>query len=349
MFSSAFFRQSGLLLALLLALGTRSGAAQTIRHYATWVVQSVNTLDPHAAMGQDPSTQATLAPPALFGTASVRLGLPTAIATGSKAGLIVDSGGLLALAALNGMAIKTYLAPSTTAQQTISLSQLLTLQVLNAGRATAEFTATKPFDQIELVAGGLLNAYTIGLVAAYADAAAPLPVQLVGFQANATPAGVQLSWQTASERHNAYFAIERAPGEAPTAFTELGRVAGLGSSSQAHRYQYLDAAPGSLTYYRLRQVDADGTATYSPVVAVQASGRRTLGAYPVPVLRGQRLHTPLPATARPVLTDLLGRPVACPTLPALDGTLDMDTQNLRPGAYWLTVAGIAPQRLVVQE
>jgi len=349
MFSSAFFRQGGLLLALLLALGTRPCAAQIIRYYATGIISSVNTFNPDAAMGQDPNTQATLAPPALFGTASVRLGLPATIATGSKAGLIVDSGGVLALAALNGMTIKTYLAPSNTAQQTISLSQLLTLQVLNAGRATAEFTATKPFDQIEFVAGGLLNAYTLGLVAAYADATAPLPVQLVGFQGNATPAGVQLSWQTASERHNAYFAIERAPGEAPIAFTELGRVAGLGSSNQAHSYQYLDAAPGSLNYYRLRQVDTDGTTTYSPVVAVQASGRSPIGAYPVPVLRGQHLHTPLPATAQPVLTDLLGRPVACPTLPALDGTLDVDTQNLRPGTYWLTVVGMASQRLVVQE
>lgn len=349
MFSFACFRQGGLLLALLLALGTRPATAQLIRHYATGVVQSLNTLNPALATGHDPTTLATLAPPALFGTASVRLNFATTIAQGNKAGLVVESGGVLALAALNGLAIKTYLGPSNTPRQTIYLSQLLSLQVLNLGRATAEFTATKSFDQIELVAGGLLNAYTLGLVEVYADAAAPLPVELVGFQGRATPGGVQLSWQTASERHNAYFAIERAIGDSAATFSELGRVAGLGNSSQTHSYQYLDAAPNSLNYYRLRQVDTDGTATYSPVVAVQASARSTAGAYPVPVLRGQRLHTPLPATARPLLTDLLGRPVACPTLPALDGTLDVDTQYLRPGAYWLTVAGTAPQRLVVQE
>jgi len=347
MFSSLSFRRGGLFLALWLVLGARPGAAQIIRHYTTGVIQSLNTLNPGAAMGHNSSTQATLAPPALFGTASLRLGFASYHAPGSTAGLVVESGGVLALAALNGLAIKTYLAPSNVPQQTIALSQLLSLQVLNAGRATAEFTATKSFDQIELVAGGLLNAYTLGLVEAYVDAAAPLPVALVGFQARPTPAGVQLSWQTASERHNAYFAIERAAGEAPITFAELGRVAGLGNSSQAHSYQYLDAAPGSLNYYRLRQVDTDGTATYSPVVAVQAS-IRTAGAYPVPVLRGQPVHTALPATARPLLTDLLGRPVACPTLPALDGSLDVDTQNLRPGTYWLTLAGTASQRLVVE-
>jgi len=278
----------------------------------------------------------------------LRLSFEAPIASGSKAGLVVDSGGLLTLAALNGLTIKTYLTPSNAPQQIIFLSQLLSLQVLNAGRATAEFTATKSFDQIELVASSLLNAYSLGLVEVYADAAAPLPVELVGFQANATPAGVQLSWQTASERHNAYFSIERVPGEAPTAFVELGRVIGLGNSNHTHSYQYLDAAPNALRYYRLRQADTDGTATHSPVVAVQASGRRTAGAYPVPVLRGQRLHTTLPATAQPQLTDLLGRSVACPTLSALDGTLDLDTQSMRPGTYWLIVAGAAPQRLVVQ-
>lgn len=348
MFSSVFQR-CGLLLALVLALGTRPGAAQITRHYATGVIQSLNTLNQDEAIGHNPTTQATLTPPALFGTAALRLGFAAPIATGSKAGLVVESGGVLALSALSGLTIKTYLKLSNTPQQTIALSQLLSLQVLNAGRATAEFTATKAFDHLELVANGLLNAYSLGLVEVYADAAAPLPVVLVGLQANATPAGVQLNWQTASERHNAYFAIERATGEAPAVFAELGRVAGLGSSSQAHSYQYLDAAPNSLNYYRLRQVDTDGTATYSPVVAVQARGRRTAGAYPVPVQRGQRLHSSLPATTRPSLTDLLGRPVACPTLPAPDGTLDVDTQNLRPGTYWLTVDGTAPQRLVVQE
>lgn len=56
-------------------------------------------------------------------------------------------------------------------------------------------------------------------------------------------------------------------------------------------YAYLDAgASAGRSYYRLRQVDQDGTATYSPVQAV------TLGAggpalYPNPALHGVAVLT----------------------------------------------------------
>jgi hypothetical protein len=220
---SVFFQRLALLILVVTGLGTRPSTAQTTRRYTNQVISHLNTLNPFTATGHDLNTEATLAPPGLLGAASLRLGFATTNPIGSKAGLVVNSGGILALAALSGMVINTYIAPRAAPQQSVRVISLLSLQVLNAGIATAEFTATEPFDQVELVAGGLLNLYTLGLVEAYADVPTPLPVSLVAFGGKATLGGVQLSWQTASELNNAYFAVERAADNEATTFMEIGQ------------------------------------------------------------------------------------------------------------------------------
>ncbi|MFD1875676.1 hypothetical protein [Hymenobacter bucti] len=101
----------------------------------------------------------------------------------------------------------------------------------------------------------------------FVPSAAPLPVTLTRFTAEVRPRGMQLAWGTATEWHSAYFAVERSvDGQA---FAELGRVAAAGSSGQPRDYALLDAQPlAGVGYYRLRQVDLDGSLSYSPVRVV---------------------------------------------------------------------------------
>lgn len=102
------------------------------------------------------------------------------------------------------------------------------------------------------------------------NSAGPLPVVLLSFEAKRAAAAVVCTWATASEQYNDHFVVERSLDG--TSFEALGQVAGQGTSTAAHTYTYKDARPvASVAYYRLRQVDADGTATFSPVVAVQGS------------------------------------------------------------------------------
>jgi hypothetical protein len=328
-----------LLLLLLIGLAPRPGVAQTTRSYTSHVVTALNTTDPSLATGNNMTTQAVLSPSLLLGAAVLRLGFPSLNPAGSKAGLVVNTGGALSLAALSGMVLNTYLAPSTTPQETIQMSQLLTLQLANGGLAAAEFTTAKPFDQLELVAGGLLNVYNVGLVTAYADRVVPLPVELVAFQGQATPTGVQLSWQTASERHNAYFAIERAGASDATTFTELGRVAGGGTTPLGHQYQFTAAQPEPVAYYRLRQVDTDGRRHYSPVVVVyQAVGETAaLSLYPNPA--SATLVVACPAEAHLSLLNSQGQLLRRVTLAA--GQQKVDISQLTPGIYYVrdTVTG----------
>ena len=109
----------------------------------------------------------------------------------------------------------------------------------------------------------------------------PLPVELIRFGALLQPAGVRVSWETATERNNAYFDVERsADGRA---FEAVARVAGNGTSSQQHSYATLDPAPlGGVSFYRLRQVDTDGRTSFSPVVAVENTARNGATLYPNP-------------------------------------------------------------------
>ncbi|MDO6392057.1 SGNH/GDSL hydrolase family protein [Pontibacter sp. BT731] len=95
----------------------------------------------------------------------------------------------------------------------------------------------------------------------------PLPVELHSFKGMATQSGVQLDWETASELDNAFFEVQR--GQSATEFDAIGRMEGAGTTSLPQSYTYQDKEAGNgVNYYRLRQVDFDGTQSYSPVVAV---------------------------------------------------------------------------------
>ncbi|MBK9336802.1 MAG: hypothetical protein IPM98_09515 [Lewinellaceae bacterium] len=97
-----------------------------------------------------------------------------------------------------------------------------------------------------------------------------------------TSAQALLSWSTASETSNAYFAIERsADGHH---FTEIGQVAGAGTTRETRHYTFRDEQPlRGINYYRLRQMDQDGSFAYSPVRFVEFRSNTPVRIFPSPV------------------------------------------------------------------
>ncbi len=96
-----------------------------------------------------------------------------------------------------------------------------------------------------------------------------LPVELLSFDAIRTnKTTVQLDWATATETNNKGFEIQRMfAGQ--TEFETVGWVNGNGTTPVTSYYQELDEnGSESTTYYRLQQLDFDGTATYSPIRSV---------------------------------------------------------------------------------
>jgi Zn-dependent metalloprotease len=109
-----------------------------------------------------------------------------------------------------------------------------------------------------------------------------LPVRLVKFEGAHGVEGNLLKWETTSEENNEYFAVERASDAKQ--FAEIGRVSGNGNSMITNRYNFTDTRfSKGLNYYRLKQVDHDGSRAYSKVVAINALHSRELKYFPNPV------------------------------------------------------------------
>ena len=92
---------------------------------------------------------------------------------------------------------------------------------------------------------------------------------------------MNVAWATASEKNNDHFDVQRSNTGA--AFETIGSVKGQGTSTTAHAYAFVDSRPlAGLSYYRLRQVDADGSSSYSPIATVQLLAGLKAVAYPNP-------------------------------------------------------------------
>lgn len=180
--------------------------------------------------------------------------------------------------------------------------------------------------------------------------ASPLPVELSAFTATRGGSAVQLRWATASEKNSQAFEVERSlNGEV---FDPIGKVAAAGNSSASHHYALLDATlPGSaaMLYYRLKQLDLDGTFSYSPVrtVALTHLLPYSLAVFPNPTHGGAAtLVGALPGTVVTVL-DALGRPVTAAPADAT-GTAALALPAALPAGVYVVRAGGRALRLTVE-
>ncbi len=106
-----------------------------------------------------------------------------------------------------------------------------------------------------------------------------LPVSLINWSGQIKGDKIWLSWATASEQNNAHFIVERKTSY--NDFEEIDRVSGQGNSQKRKEYTLIDAFPASgINYYRLRQVDFDGTEVYSEVIAIDFLPSFDLEIYP---------------------------------------------------------------------
>lgn len=109
--------------------------------------------------------------------------------------------------------------------------------------------------------------------AKYVPFTSVLPLTFTMFSVITQPVGNVLNWQTANEINTAYFSVERSLDG--VVFTEVGRVKAIHTGSTEH-YTFTDAltANGDV-YYRIKEIDADGSFTYSKVIRlhlIAASG-----------------------------------------------------------------------------
>jgi hypothetical protein len=178
----------------------------------------------------------------------------------------------------------------------------------------------------------LSNSFRIGL------ASSPLPVELVAFNAKKEENTVALTWQTAMEKNNDFFTVERSVNGLE--FTAIGNVKGAGTTTIAQSYNLIDEKPlNGISYYRLKQTDFDGKFEYSKIVKVEFTGKEaglSLNAYPNPTSDFVNLQiNGLNETATLQVMDMTGRLIYVQNIAKGTKQSELNLGNYPAGMYQL--------------
>lgn len=110
-----------------------------------------------------------------------------------------------------------------------------------------------------------------------------LPVEFLYFEADCQNNANALKWATASEKNSDYFEVQYSSNT--NKWTTLTKVPATGNSDRTVEYSYVDNSKNSnITYYRLKQVDIDGSVLYSKIVSSKCTQNESpeIIVYPVP-------------------------------------------------------------------
>ncbi|MEZ4920238.1 MAG: hypothetical protein R2792_14130 [Saprospiraceae bacterium] len=163
-----------------------------------------------------------------------------------------------------------------------------------------------------------------------------LPIELRYFSVLPKDKHNELSWGTASEQNNDYFSVER--GSNTAEFLEIGKLAGAGTSHSPIEYNFTDENPLSgINYYRLKQVDFDGTFSYSPIRAVRNAASSAPVVYPS--LATDLVYADFGSTqveeGNYQLFDAQGKLVKQENIDGQAGLLRIETTALPAGPYFI--------------
>lgn len=171
----------------------------------------------------------------------------------------------------------------------------------------------------------------------------PSTLPVTGLEASVLRAGenVSVQWQTLTENNTSTFAVEKSFDAAN--WDEMYSVAAAGYSSSKRTYAAIDTKPGSVTYYRIKQVDNNGHYTYSNTVRITMTAN-TIDAstFPNPFVSQVQVDINSPATQKTVISfnDISGRKLVQKSWNVSKGRNSIVLQevaSLQPGLYILTI------------
>lgn len=172
-----------------------------------------------------------------------------------------------------------------------------------------------------------------------------LPIKLVYFDLEKINETVLVKWQTASEKNNEYFTIERSLDAEN--FEVIGSQKGAGNSVVSIDYSFIDKNPPTGTfYYRLKQTDFDGNYEYFPIKSMnmEASSNELIvkSIYPNPFESNfvVNFNTNLSSRVEMRIYSVNGRLVDSKEINAFEGLNDIewtDSYNLPSGYYFVSL------------
>ena len=172
-----------------------------------------------------------------------------------------------------------------------------------------------------------------------------VPVTLKSFNGNVLGSANKLVWSTLNEANNNGFAIERSLDGIH--YSPIGFVASLatnGNSTQQLNYEFTDAKPSVVSYYRLKRTDKNKSFAYSNVVVLKRDMTNVLSlvsVYPNPAtnLVNLMVYAPHSEAVNLIITDLAGRVVLSKktTLDNTNNNLQLDVTKLVSSNYIIKV------------
>ncbi len=141
-----------------------------------------------------------------------------------------------------------------------------------------------------------------------------VPVELTSFSAEPNGADAELKWSTATETNNKGFDIERM--NAGGVFEQIGFVPGFGTTTEPKAYSFVDSKLDAGNYtYRLKQIDFNGSFSYSNTIEVEVSAPSTFALeqnYPNPFNPSTKIRfsIPIETDVRLNVYNTLGQEVA---------------------------------------
>ena len=224
-------------------------------------------------------------------------------------------------------------------QKNPSLTPKQVLQLLRS-------TATRSNNPDNLYGWGIVNALT-------AINSLIVPVEFTLFSGVLENGGVNLKWITATELNNFGFEVERRDDFSD--YQKIGFVNGNGTSTNRLTYAFIDENLSSKRYYyRLKQLDFDGSFDYSNEIAVdieQLNDFKLFQNYPNPFnpTTNIKYYVPNAGILKVGLFDILGNEVKTlvdKEVQAGSYELTIDGTNLVSGTYFVRMFSQSNQQTI---
>lgn len=171
-----------------------------------------------------------------------------------------------------------------------------------------------------------------------------LPVTWIHFEARAFTDYIQVNWATGNEKENALFILQRSADG--TTWENISQQEGAGESTTQRIYHYVDEKPvDGINYYRLQQIDNDGSSSYSKVISCSINKETAYSIFPNPCPQDQRIQIIAEGNTFIQIYSINGENV-------FSGSIeDFDSSTLGAGVYFLVIEGKEKtqyERLIIQ-
>lgn len=179
----------------------------------------------------------------------------------------------------------------------------------------------------------------------YMPLSTALPVKFISFTSENKEASVQLNWSTGFELNNNFFSLERSIDG--TNWTEVTRVES-GKVEGVQNYMAIDSKPvNGLSFYRIKQVDLNGSSSYSEIIVNEYKSPLTVSIFPNPATTEFTVVSDNIQNLEIIVLDAQGKTCDLQSS-SNENSVTFSTEGLSNGVYFikLMLNGISESRMV---